>query len=136
VPDEADAGWADLRAGLEADLRRVTDRLGGLSASRLAAPAPPYASRVQAARHLAGALAVAAQGVEQRALEREPAWRPLPVLADFAVADQVAVVGHDLAEAVGDVGSGTLVWAPGDRRTALEVLTEAAEVLADLRRRL
>ena len=134
MPSDAGGGWADLRAGLEADLLRVGDRMSGLSAAQLAAPVPPYGSRADAARRAAGVLSVAAQGVEARAGEREPAWRPLPVLADFAVADQVAVVGHDLAQAVSDVDPGTVVWAPGGPRSALEVLTDAAEVLAATRR--
>jgi hypothetical protein len=134
VPSDAGAGWADLRAALEADLRRVGDRMSGLSAAQLAAPVPPHGSRASAARHTAGVLAVAAQGVEERAGEGEPVWRPLPVLADFAVADQVAVMGHDLALAMGDVAPETPVWAPGGRRTALEVLSDAAEALAATRR--
>jgi hypothetical protein len=143
VPGEADAGWADLRAALEADVRRVSDRLGGLSAAQLAAPLPPSAtggplsgSRAHAARLVAQAM-VDASG----ALENAPArvqGRRLPRLADFAAADQIAVTGHDLSAALSLVGPDDPVSGPGllQYAAARDVVGQAAWLLADLRRRL
>lgn len=69
--------------GRELDL--LVARLRDFSPARYGAPAPPFASRAGAMWHLARYL-VSATGVE----------RPLPVLPDMALADVVAVVGHDL----------------------------------------
>jgi hypothetical protein len=142
VPGEADEGWADLRTELEADVRRVVDRLGGLSAAQLAGPlppsddgGPPYWSRAQAARAVAQEMASAAE-----TLERGRDWamgRGIPELADHAAADQVAVTGHDLIAALDlvapsdQVAPGPLGWVP-----ARDLVARAARLLADLRRRL
>jgi hypothetical protein len=142
VPDDAGDGWGDLRAALEADLRRVSDRLGGLSAAQLAGTVPPsddggppYWSRAQAARAVAQEMASAAE-----TLERGRDWgmgRGIPELADYAAADQVAVTGHDLIAALDlvapsdQVAPGPLGWAP-----ARDVVARVARLLADLRRRL
>jgi hypothetical protein len=142
VPGEADAGWADLRAALEADVRRVSDRLGGLSAAQLAGmlpPAedggPPHWSRAQAARAVAQEMAAAAE-----TLERGRDWgmaREIPELADFAAADQLAVTGHDLLAAL-DIAAPDDLVAPGPLGLlpARDVVARAAWLLADLRRRL
>jgi hypothetical protein len=127
-------GWEPLRSELAADLRRVADRLGGLSESRLHGPVPPHASRADAVRTAAQALAVAGQGVEERDRTEEPAWRTLPRLADHAAADQVALAGHDLLTALADVEPGQPAWAPRGRRTAVEVVAGAAADLAAVRR--
>jgi hypothetical protein len=131
VPDQ---GWGSLPEELAADVRRVSDRLAGLSESRLQGPAPPHASRADAARTAARALAVAGQGLEERDGAEEPAWRTLPQLADRAVADQVAVAGHDLLGALADIEPGEAVWSPDGRRTALDVVRNAATDLAVVRR--
>jgi hypothetical protein len=130
VPDQ---GWGSLPDELAADVRRMSDRLGGLSESRLHGPVPPHASRADAARTAARALAVAGQGLEERDATAEPAWRTLPRLADHAVADQVAVAGHDLLTALAGVAQGEVAWAPGGRRTAREVVVNATETLAATR---
>ena len=112
----------------------MSDRLRGLSAARLAAAAPPHSSRAEAARATAQALADAAAGLEAGRDPVEPVWRTLPELDDLAVGDQVAVTGHDLVTAARDAAPDDAVWARHGRRTAHEVLTEAADALATLRR--
>jgi hypothetical protein len=130
VPDD---GWAPLRDALAADVRRVSERLRTLSQARLQAPAPPFASRSDAAREAARVLAVAAQGVEAGADPAEPTWRVLPQLADFALGDQVAVTGNDLLAAL-EGPPDRPVWAPGGRRPARDVVAAASETLAATRR--
>ena len=88
-----DQGWATAREALQADVRRVTDRLRGLTEGRLTAPVPPFSSRAAAAREAARTLAVAAQGLEARRDGDEPVRRTPPTLSDVALADQVAVTG-------------------------------------------
>lgn len=134
VPAVAPAGWGVLGEELEADVRRVADRLRSLSQARLAAPAPPHESRADAARAAAQTLAKAAQCLAERESGVEPSWRPLPVLSDFAVGDQVAVTGHDLLAELGAVGPDDVVWGSGSPRTAFEVVTAAAFALAQTRR--
>jgi hypothetical protein len=134
------ADWpADVREDLAVDVRRVADRVRGLSQAKLAAPAGPFASRADGAIEVAQALAEAGQGLADRESADEPAWRRVPRLSDFAVGDQVAVVGHDLLAALDSVAPDEEVWAPerpAARRTALSVVTAAADRLATLRRHL
>lgn len=135
-----------VREELAADVRRVADRLRGLSQARLAEAATPHASRAVGARRAAQALADAAQGIEERAGAGEPTWRHVPELTDFAVGDQVAVTGHDLLaaldEALGGAPDATpaepavQVWTRGGRSSLAEVVRGAAAQLADLRRSL
>ncbi|HEX7189512.1 MAG TPA: hypothetical protein VF423_14925 [Actinomycetes bacterium] len=145
VDDPGTDPWALVRAELEADVRRVSDRLRSLSATRLASPPappeqywPPYESRAQAGRAAAFELARAAGALEAAAagpLGREP--RELPVLSDFAVGDQVAVTGHDLLAAMGLVPPDMTVWTGAiEHGPAAQAVSDAAKVLADVRRRL
>jgi hypothetical protein len=133
TPTSATA-WDDLRQELARDVDRVSDRLRGLSQARLAAAAPPHSSRAQAARATAQALTDASTGFEARADPAAPAWRTLPELGDFAAGDLVAVTGHDLVAAAGLAAPHDRVWTRPGRRTAQEVLTEAGDALAALRR--
>jgi hypothetical protein len=100
-----------------ADLERTVDRLRSLALTRLAAPFEPEPSRADAARDLVQRLADRAAD-----LAGHPR-RAVPRLADSAVGDQLAVVGHDLEAAALDAG----------RR---DDLAAAAEELLVLRRRL
>lgn len=75
-------------------LERLADRLRSLSDVRLARDLPPHGSRADAAHAFAQRLADAAAR-----LQGEPA-RLVPRLHDLAVADQVAVTGHDFVAAV------------------------------------
>ena len=112
VPDQA------ARAAFADDVRRLADRLRGLSEARLDGPLPPHASRAAAARALAQLLADAAQDLEEPGAPR----RTVPDLGVFAVGDQVAVTGADLLAAAGS--------------TDRDVPAEVVESVADLRRRL
>ncbi len=70
---------------LDRELTLLVARLRDFSPTRYAAPAPPFPSRAAALWHLAGFLVRAA-------------WvdRQLPRLPDMALADVVAITGHDL----------------------------------------
>lgn len=70
---------------LEREIHLLVARLRHFTAARYAAPAPPFGTRADAIRHLAGQL-VAAAGVPY----------PLPALPDMALADVIAVTGGDL----------------------------------------
>ena len=143
--------WAGLREDLAADVRRVSDRLRSLSATRLAgAPGPspdggpPFVSRAQAGRAAAAELARAATALEAAAGRRDlgPPAQPrqvpgLPVLSDLAVGDQVAVTGHDLLAALDLVGPAVPVWTSfHENPTAEQAVRAAAQLLTDVRRRL
>ncbi len=87
--DPLSSGAPDLAGHVE----RLARRLRSLSEVRLARPLPGHASRADAARALAQQLADAASRLEGLPV------RTVPRLHDFAVGDQVAVTGHDLAAA-------------------------------------
>lgn len=107
-----------------ADLRRTVDRAGGLGLPRLAAAfAPEHAPSDDPGRTRADAVRLLTQRLADLAADLEGApRRVLPRLGDQAVGDQLAVCGQDLLAAAG----------PADGA----VLTAAAELLLDLRRRL
>jgi hypothetical protein len=132
----APASWHAVRIDLGREVDRVADRLRNLSQARLSAAAPPHASRAAAARATAQVLADAATGLEAREDPTVPTWRPLPDLGDFAVGDQLAVTGHDLLAAAQRAQPDDDAWSHHGRRTAHEVLTEAADALDALRRQL
>jgi len=135
VGEDVDDGWPGaVRAEIEADVRRVAERLRTLSEAQLAAEAPPYPSRAAGGRAVAQTLADAAQALEERDSGAEPRWRDVPALSDFAVGDQVALTGQDLLTALDSAGREETVWARGCRRTAGEVAADVAGHLAALRR--
>jgi hypothetical protein len=125
-----------LREALEAELRRVPDRLRALPVTRLAAPLPPYPSVAEAARAVAQRLADAAAGVEDRSLPEPPGYRVLPELADRACGDQIVVTGTDLLLASDGVAAGTRVWSGVEQAAVDDVVRRAVEDLAGLRRAL
>jgi hypothetical protein len=79
---------------LAREVRALVSRLRGFSITRFRAAAPPFASRGDAAHHLVSAVAAAA------ALAEGGPVRAVPRLGDFALADQLAVVGADLLAAL------------------------------------
>lgn len=105
---------------LERDLRLTVDRLRSMGLPRLGASFEPEPTRAEAAHAVAQVLADLAAD-----LEGQPR-RAVPRLADAAVGDQVAVCGHDLLAAAAGAAPGMLLDA---------VLTGAADLLLDLRRR-
>ena len=78
------------------ELDRLVDRVRSMSLVRLAAELPPCASRADAVRALTSD--VAAQALRSEGLPD----RPVPVLGDESVGDQLAVVAHDLAVSCDD----------------------------------
>jgi len=146
LPEEpAEDPWAGLREDLAADVRRVSDRLRSLSATRLAsAPAPPpeggppYVTRAQAGRAAAAELARVAAALEAAAVcPTGPVEQDLPTLSDLAVGDQVAVTGHDLLAALDLVGPGVRVRTGTYEHLPAELaVQDALRVLTDVRRRL
>ncbi|GAA5008679.1 hypothetical protein [Kitasatospora paranensis] len=72
---------------------RLADRCRSMPQSRLLAAVPGHPSRAAAVLALARRLALTAL-----AAEGEPA-REIPDAGEFAVGDQLAVAGHDLAAA-------------------------------------
>lgn len=108
---------------LERETGLLVARLRVFTPARYAATAAPFPSRADAARHLAGRLATAGLQVEAAADPSDPP--ELPELPDLALADQIAVTGHDLVAA--------LRATPPDRpvtgRTAAAV---AADLLAEV----
>lgn len=76
---------ATLPELLDHELTLLVARLRDFSPTRYAAPAPPFPTRAAAMWHLAGQL-VRAAGQN----------RSLPALPDMALADVLAVTGHEL----------------------------------------
>ena len=109
---------SDAVRRFDLDLERTVDRLRGMALTRLSAPFAPEQTRARAARDLAQRLA------DHAAQVRGEPPRVVPELAVGAVADQVAVCGLDLREAV--------LTTP----EASYVLSTAADDLLSVRRRL
>jgi len=74
---------------LAVEINRVVERLRSMPLTKLAAPWPPFPSRVAGARALAQQLADAAADASG-----EP-HRVVPDVGDAAVGDQIAVTGAD-----------------------------------------
>jgi hypothetical protein len=137
-------GWGSLRDELAADVRRVSDRLRGLSTARLAAPPAPSAdgwpahdSCAQAGRAVAQELADVALALDAAADDVPYERRDLPVLSDLAAGDVIALVGHDLLAAMDRTGPDTpLRLGTHVQQPAQHGVEHAARALADLRRRL
>ena len=143
--DDGPAGRDAVRAEIEADVRRVAERLRTLSEAQLAAAAPPLPVPGRRRPHGGPDPRRRRPGARGAGSGAEPRWRDVPALSDFAVGDQVALTGHDLLaqlppstpaadHAVPAVGPEETVWARGARRTAGEVVADAAGQLAALRR--
>ncbi|MFI9329720.1 hypothetical protein ACIGZJ_19520 [Kitasatospora sp. NPDC052868] len=85
----------------------LADRFRSMPQSRLLGAVPGHASRAAAALVLARWLAGAAQAVEGLPV------RDFPDAGAFAVGDQLAVAGHDLAAALAALPEGARVLLPG-----------------------
>ncbi len=140
--DELDSGWGDLLDDLAADVRRVVDRLRNLSAARLSAPpaaatssttgTPDHATRAVAAHSVAQVLADATARLEAASTGDPLTMHVVPILADHATGEVIAVTGNDLIAAAGRLTPGDPV---GDT-DARDVVSAAAAALTDVRRRL
>lgn len=113
-PSDLDSAVARLAEHLrrlpESRLRRHHDELG---------PGTTADAAHRLAQWLADAAARSVAG------EDPPTLRPVPRLSDLAVGDQVAVTGHELADALSDRGTSSLT-AP--------LLAEAMARVAEVRR--
>jgi hypothetical protein len=126
---------------LETVLTRLASRYRAMPESKLLGRLSDGRSRAAAGHELASLLALAAQGVEDRARPLPPAWRSLPFEGPFVVGDQLGVTGHDLLAAYARLGAdsaaaATAVWAPPGVRcdrtgvgTVLDWVLTAAEDL-------
>lgn len=115
------------------EIGRVVAKLRTTQGAWLGAPlSGPFPSRAAAGRALALTFAEAAQGIEDAALPAMPVWRPLPVLADLAVGDQVKVVAHDFLVAL--VAAPTLVWTPTGRIPVSELLSDVTASVGEVAR--
>ncbi|MEV8325133.1 hypothetical protein [Kitasatospora sp. NPDC056731] len=97
----------------------LADRFRSLPQSKLLGAVPGYESRAAAALALArrlAALALAAEGGSER---------EFPEAGAFAVGDQLAVAGHDLAAALTALPEGAAVALADGPVAAAEVLAEA-----------
>jgi hypothetical protein len=115
-----------VSARLETVLTRLSAHFRSMSESRLLGRLPDGRSRAAAGHELAGLLALAAQGVEDRARQVPPAWRALPFEGPFVVGDQIGVTGHDLLVACVCAGGGGGVAA-----TAADAVLEVWAPMAD-----
>jgi hypothetical protein len=114
-------------AELTRQVERAVDRLRSLGPARLAASTASGATVADEAHRLAQRLADLAADCEGRLR------RPVPRLADTAVADQVAVTGADLLAALGAGPDGA--DAPADAALSARV-REAVDSVRRLRRAL
>ncbi|MGW6918473.1 hypothetical protein ACWGB8_32360 [Kitasatospora sp. NPDC054939] len=81
----------------------LADRFRSMPQNRLLGAVPGHPSRAAAGHALAGRLAAAAQTAEGSAV------RAFPDAGAFAVGDQLAVAGHDLAVALAALPAGAAV---------------------------
>ncbi|MFD7591195.1 hypothetical protein ACFV84_37805 [Kitasatospora sp. NPDC059811] len=101
----------------------LADRFRSLPQSKLLGAVPGHESRAAAALALArrlAALALAAEGGPER---------EFPEAGAFAVGDQLAVAGHDLAAALTALPEGAAVALADGPVAAAEVLAEAVAVV-------
>jgi hypothetical protein len=104
---------AQLEAQIATEVRRLVDRLATLTSTRLAEPAPPYASRAAAAHALAQHLVDVTAALENRTIP------VLPWIDELTVADQLAVTAQDLQTALA-AGEPSATNTPGQLSDLLE----------------
>jgi hypothetical protein len=116
---------------LAAQLARIVGVLRTTPRNRLrAACSGRFATRVDAGRVLAAALARATQGIEEAAAATMPLWRSLPELPDLAVGDQVAVTAHDYLRAVSTAPA--TVWTASGRADLEQLDRELQALVAEV----
>jgi hypothetical protein len=116
---------------LGAQLARIVGALRTTPLQRLrAACLGRFESRVDAGRALAAALAIATQGIEEAAAVSMPSWRVLPLLADLAVGDQVAVTANDYLRAT--AAAPDTVWTPSGRAGLVPAVLEVRALVAEV----
>jgi hypothetical protein len=121
-----------VSARLETVLTRLSAHFRSMPESRLLGRLPDGRSRAAAGHELAGLLALAAQGVEDRGRHVPPTWRALPFEGPFVVGDQIGVTGHDLLVACAYAGEGEGVGAtPTPADAVVEVWAPLAAPTAD-----
>jgi hypothetical protein len=111
----------------------LADRFRGMSEGKLTGPLPPHATRAEAGRRMAQALADAALGVQAQGASEPPAWREVPELSPFAVGDQIAVTGQDLLAALTVADPARLAWTREGRHPTAQVVVAALDALRRLR---
>ncbi|MGN6523872.1 MAG: hypothetical protein ACTHMZ_11840 [Actinomycetes bacterium] len=124
-----------VREDLERELRRVRDRIAGLTLTQLQSGAPTRAELARQAAQRIADLDAEAEGAPRR---------PLPELSPFALADQLAVVTTDLLTAADQAAvdqaapDQTAIDQTATEGAAPEetLLNDALEVLVELRRAL
>ncbi|MFJ7913166.1 hypothetical protein [Kitasatospora sp. NPDC096204] len=104
---------------------RLADRFRSLPQSKLLGAVPGHASRAAAALELARRLAGLAAAVEGGPR------RDFPDAGAFAVGDQLAVAGHDLATALAALPEGARVALPDGPVPAAEVLAAAVDAVRE-----
>ncbi|MFJ8433707.1 hypothetical protein ACIQ9P_20655 [Kitasatospora sp. NPDC094019] len=113
----------------------LADRFRAMPQSRLLGAVPGHPSRAAAGLALARRLAVTAQAAEAARADGGPdggpADRELPEAGAFAVGDQLAVVGHDLAAALAGLPGEAVVALPDDPLAAAAVRDLALRWLAE-----
>ena len=117
---------SEVRAAIEADLRRVADRLA-------VAPVRKVEDNADRTRALLQQLADTAHAVETRDEPSVTPGRPVPELPLPALSDQVAVLGADLLAAVRGVPDETVVFPAVPAPTVGEALASVATALKALR---
>lgn len=131
---------------LEVDTRTLADHLTWLvtrtrrmTDTKLAGrPGGHAASRADLVRVLLQQLADAEVGLARRHEPAEPTWITVPRLRDLAVGDQLAVLAHDLLDAVSEVTErdnpeAPTLWTRGGRRRLAEVMSGLAGEAGRLR---
>ncbi|WP_380285663.1 hypothetical protein [Kitasatospora purpeofusca] len=112
----------------------LADRFRAMPQSRLLGAVPGHPSRAAAGLALARRLAAAAQAAEAARVDGGAggaAPRELPDAGAFAVGDQLAVVGHDLAAALAALPGDAVVALPDGPATAQAVRADALRRLAE-----
>ncbi|MEU3569886.1 hypothetical protein AB0E96_15895 [Kitasatospora sp. NPDC036755] len=104
---------------------RLADRFRSLPQSKLLGAVPGHASRAAAALELARRLAGLATAVEGGPR------REFPEAGAFAVGDQLAVAGHDLAAALAALPEGAEVALPAGPVAAAGVLAGAVAAVRE-----